>query len=84
MRKMRSMQIDLISIFPDYFKSLNLSLLGKAQESGILKINIHDLRDFTTDKHKTVDDAPYGGGPGMVMKADVWGLAIDSILDKAN
>ncbi|MFZ9227819.1 MAG: tRNA (guanosine(37)-N1)-methyltransferase TrmD [Candidatus Nanopelagicales bacterium] len=78
------MQIDLISIFPDYFKSLNLSLLGKAQESGILKINIHDLRDFTTDKHKTVDDAPYGGGPGMVMKADVWGLAIDSILDKAN
>jgi tRNA (guanine37-N1)-methyltransferase len=78
------MQIDLISIFPDYFKSLNLSLLGKAQESGILKINIQDLRDFTTDKHKTVDDAPYGGGPGMVMKADVWGLAIDSILDKAN
>ena len=82
MRKMRSMQIDLISIFPDYFKSLNLSLLGKAQESGILKINIHDLRDFTTDKHKTVDDAPYGGGPGMVMKADVWGLAIDSVLEK--
>jgi tRNA (guanine37-N1)-methyltransferase len=76
------MQIDLISIFPDYFKSLNLSLLGKAQESGILKINVHDLRDFTTDKHKTVDDAPYGGGPGMVMKADVWGLAIDSILEK--
>ena len=76
------MQIDLISIFPDYFKSLNLSLLGKAQESGILKINIHDLRDFTTDKHKTVDDAPYGGGPGMVMKADVWGLAIDSVLEK--
>ncbi|MEY3470310.1 MAG: hypothetical protein RLZZ575_770 [Actinomycetota bacterium] len=82
MRKMRSMQIDLITIFPDYFKSLNLSLLGKAQESGILKINIHDLRDFTTDKHKTVDDAPYGGGPGMVMKADVWGLAIDSVLEK--
>ncbi len=75
------MQIDLISIFPDYFKSLNLSLLGKAQESGILKINIHDLRDFTQDKHKTVDDAPYGGGPGMVMKADVWGLAIDSVLE---
>ena len=77
------MQIDLISIFPDYFKSLNLSLLGKAQESGILKINVHDLRDFTQDKHKTVDDAPYGGGPGMVMKADVWGLAIDSVLEKA-
>ena len=77
------MQIDLISIFPDYFKSLNLSLLGKAQESKILNINIHDLRDFTQDKHKTVDDAPYGGGPGMVMKADVWGLAIDSVLAKA-
>jgi len=83
MKKMPSMQIDLISIFPEYFKSLNLSLLGKAQESGILKINVHDLRDFTQDKHKTVDDAPYGGGPGMVMKADVWGLAIDSILEKA-
>ncbi len=78
------MQIDLISIFPDYFKSINLSLLGKAQESKILNINIHDLRDFTQDKHKTVDDAPYGGGPGMVMKADVWGLAIDSILEKAS
>jgi len=83
MKKMPSMQIDLISIFPDYFKSLNLSLLGKAQESKLLKINVHDLRDFTQDKHKTVDDAPYGGGPGMVMKADVWGLAIDSILEKA-
>jgi tRNA (guanine37-N1)-methyltransferase len=82
MKKMPLMQIDLISIFPEYFKSLNLSLLGKAQESGILKINVHDLRDFTTDKHKTVDDAPYGGGPGMVMKADVWGLAIDSVLEK--
>ncbi len=77
------MQIDLISIFPEFFNSLNLSLLGKAQDSGILKINVHDLRDFTTDKHKTVDDAPYGGGPGMVMKADVWGLAIDSVLEKS-
>ncbi len=77
------MQIDLISIFPEFFNSLNLSLLGKAQDSGILKINVHDLRDFTTDKHKTVDDAPYGGGPGMVMKADVWGLAIDSVLKKS-
>jgi len=83
MKKMPSMQIDLISIFPEYFKSLNLSLLGKAQDSKLLKINVHDLRDFTQDKHKTVDDAPYGGGPGMVMKADVWGLAIDSILEKA-
>jgi len=83
MKKTPSMQIDLISIFPDYFKSLNLSLLGKAQDSKLLKINVHDLRDFTQDKHKTVDDAPYGGGPGMVMKADVWGLAIDSILEKA-
>lgn len=83
MKKMPSMQIDLISIFPEYFKSLNLSLLGKAQDSKLLKINVHDLRDFTQDKHKTVDDAPYGGGPGMVMKADVWGFAIDSILEKA-
>ena len=74
------MKIDAITIFPEYFAPLQLSLLGKAQESGLLSINIHDLREHTTDVHHTVDDAPYGGGAGMVMLADVWGSAIDSVL----
>jgi len=74
------MHVNLISIFPEYFSPLSLSLLGKAQEKGLIKIDVTDLREFTFDKHKTVDDAPYGGGPGMVMKADVWAAAIDSVL----
>ena len=75
------MKIDAITIFPEYFAPLQLSLLGKAQESGLLTINVHDLRSITTDLHHTVDDAPYGGGAGMVMLADVWGSAIDGILE---
>jgi tRNA (guanine37-N1)-methyltransferase len=75
------MKIDAITIFPEYFAPLQLSLLGKAQESGLLTINVHDLRSNTTDLHHTVDDAPCGGGAGMVMLADVWGSAIDGILD---
>jgi len=59
---------------------MQLSLLGKAQGQGILEINIHDLRSFTTDNHHTVDDTPYGGGAGMVMLPEVWGLAIDSVI----
>ena len=74
------MRVDLITIFPDYFTPLKLSLFGKAQEAGLVKVEIHDLRSFTLDKHKTVDDAPYGGGPGMVMSPVVWGDAIDSVL----
>ena len=74
------MHVNLISIFPEYFSPLSLSLLGKAQEKGLIKIDVTDLREFTFDKHKTVDDAPYGGGPGMVMKADVWAASIDSVL----
>ncbi len=74
------MKIDVISIFPEYLAPLNLSLLGKAQSSGIVNLQVHNLRDFTTDNHHTVDDTPYGGGAGMVMLPDVWGLAIDSIL----
>ncbi len=77
------MRVDLITIFPEYFAPLKLSLFGKAQESGLVKVEIHDLRTFTQDKHKTVDDAPYGGGPGMVMSPVVWGEAIDSILKLA-
>ena len=74
------MRVDLITIFPDYFTPLKLSLFGKAQEAGLVEVEIHDLRSFTLDKHKTVDDAPYGGGPGMVMSPVVWGDAIDSVL----
>lgn len=75
------MKIDAITIFPEYFAALRLSLLGKAQEGGLLSINVHDLRAQTKDIHHTVDDAPYGGGAGMVMLADVWGSAIDSVIE---
>ena len=74
------MRVDLITIFPDYFAPLKLSLFGKAQEAGLVEVEIHDLRSFTLDKHNTVDDSPYGGGPGMVMSPVVWGDAIDSVL----
>jgi len=74
------MRIDVVSIFPDYLSPLNLSLMGKAIADGIVELNVHDLRDFTHDKHHTVDDAPYGGGPGMVMKPEPWGEALDSII----
>jgi len=74
------MRIDAVTIFPDYFAPMQLSLLGKAQGQGILEVNIHDLRSFTTDNHHTVDDTPYGGGAGMVMLPEVWGLAIDSVI----
>ena len=74
------MRIDAITIFPDYFAPLQLSLLGKAQDGGLLSVNVHDLRSQTSDTHHTVDDTPYGGGAGMVMLADVWGKAIDSII----
>ena len=73
------LQIDLISIFPEYLAPLNLSLLGKAQDKGVLSINIHDLRDQTKDVHHSVDDTPYGGGAGMVMSPVAWGEAIDEI-----
>jgi tRNA (guanine37-N1)-methyltransferase len=75
------MKIDAITIFPDYFAPLQLSLLGKAQDGGLLSINVHDLRSQTSDTHHTVDDTPYGGGAGMVMLADVWGKAVDSVID---
>ncbi|MBM3698728.1 MAG: tRNA (guanosine(37)-N1)-methyltransferase TrmD [Actinobacteria bacterium] len=76
------LQIDLISIFPDYLTPLKLSLLGKAQERSLLQINIHDLRDQSTDNHHSVDDTPYGGGAGMVMSAEPWGKAIDAITNQ--
>jgi tRNA (guanine37-N1)-methyltransferase len=74
------MKIDAITIFPEYLAPLTLSLLGKAQEKGLLEISVHDLRSKATDNHNTVDDTPYGGGAGMVMLAEIWGNAIDSVL----
>src|SRR4051794_31521559 len=74
------MRIDVITIFPAYFTPLDISLLGKARESGLLDVRVHDLRAWTEDPHHAVDDAPYGGGPGMVMSADVWGRALDDVV----
>ncbi|MFF1541417.1 tRNA (guanosine(37)-N1)-methyltransferase TrmD [Microbacterium sp. NPDC058269] len=73
------MRIDVLSIFPSYFDGLTLSLLGKAQESGLIDLHVRDLRDWAFDRHRTVDDTPYGGGAGMVMKPEPWGLALDEI-----
>jgi tRNA (guanine37-N1)-methyltransferase len=71
--------IDVVTIFPDYLDPLRQSLPGKAIESGIVDVRVHDLRRWTHDVHRSVDDSPYGGGPGMVMKAPVWGDALDEI-----
>lgn len=74
------MRIDAISIFPDFFQVLDISLLGKAQQQSLIQFKAHDLRVFTKDKHRTVDDTPFGGGAGMLMKPEPWGLALDSVL----
>ncbi|WP_231441727.1 tRNA (guanosine(37)-N1)-methyltransferase TrmD [Brevibacterium zhoupengii] len=74
------MKIDVVSIFPEYLAGLQLSLIGKAVDQGLLDLTVHDLRDFTFDRHNTVDDSPYGGGAGMVMKAEPWALALENIL----
>jgi tRNA (guanine37-N1)-methyltransferase len=74
------MRIDAISIFPEFFQVLDISLVGKARQQSLLDIHIHDLRQFTQDKHKSVDDTPFGGGAGMIMKPEPWGLALDSVL----
>ncbi|MDP9846036.1 tRNA (guanosine(37)-N1)-methyltransferase TrmD [Streptosporangium lutulentum] len=74
------MRVDIISIFPEYFAPLDVSLIGKARERGILDVHLHQLRDRAHDVHRTVDDTPYGGGPGMVMKPEPWGEAIDAVL----
>jgi tRNA (guanine37-N1)-methyltransferase len=71
------MRIDAISIFPEFFHVLDISLVGKARQQSLLDIHIHDLRQFTQDKHKSVDDTPFGGGAGMIMKPEPWGLALD-------
>jgi tRNA (guanine37-N1)-methyltransferase len=73
-------RIDVITIFPDYLAPLGLSLVGKAVESGRIDLRVHDLRAHTHDRHRTVDDTPYGGGPGMVMRPEPWGEALDEVL----
>lgn len=70
----------MVTIFPEYLEPLKLSLLGKAREKGLVDLHLHDLREYTFDRHRTVDDTPYGGGAGMVMKAEPWGLALDEVL----
>ncbi|MCQ1947341.1 tRNA (guanosine(37)-N1)-methyltransferase TrmD [Arthrobacter sp. zg-Y1116] len=73
------MRIDVVSIFPEYLAALELSLIGKARQEGLLELAVHDLREFTTDRHRTVDDTPYGGGAGMVMKPEPWAAALDAV-----
>ena len=79
-----AMRVDVVSIFPDYLAPLDLSLIGKAREDGLLDVRVHDLRDFTHDRHRTVDDTPYGGGAGMVMKPQPWSEALDHVLAQDN
>ena len=74
------MQIDVLTIFPEYLSPLDLSLVGKARATGLLDLRVHDLRQWATDRHRTVDDSPLGGGAGMVMRPDVWGTALDALL----
>jgi len=73
------MRIDIITIFPEYFGPLSVSLIGKAAERGDITFAVHDLRGWTHDVHHTVDDSPFGGGPGMVMKPEPWGEALDAV-----
>jgi tRNA (guanine37-N1)-methyltransferase len=76
-------RIDVVTIFPDYLAPLGLSLVGRARAAGLLDMRVHDLRDWTSDVHRSVDDTPYGGGAGMVMRPEPWGAALDSLLETA-
>ena len=75
-----ALRLDVLTIFPDYLQPLGLSLIGRAREQGLIDLRVHDLRDFTHDRHRTVDDTPYGGGAGMVMRPEPWGEALDHVL----
>ena len=79
-----AVRIDIVTIFPGFFDVLDLSLLGRARGAGILDVRAHDLRDFAHDRHRTVDDTPYGGGAGMVMKPEPWGEALDDVLSSGD
>lgn len=79
-RQTSDMRIDIVTIFPEFFSVLDVSLVGKARERGLIDIAAHDLREWTHDRHRTVDDTPYGGGAGMVMKPEPWGEALDALL----
>lgn len=74
------MRVDVVTIFPEYLSPLDLSLIGKARQDGVIDLRVHNLRDFTHDRHRTVDDTPYGGGAGMVMRPEPWGEALDHLL----
>ena len=74
------MRLDVVTIFPEYLAPLRLSLIGRAVQDGLIDLRVHDLRAWTTDRHRTVDDAPYGGGPGMLMRPEPWGSALDELL----
>ncbi|GAB2651921.1 tRNA (guanosine(37)-N1)-methyltransferase TrmD [Prescottella soli] len=78
------MRLDVVTIFPEYLEPLRAALLGKAIDKGLISVGVHDLRRWTHDVHKAVDDSPYGGGPGMVMKPTVWGDALDEVLTDDN
>jgi tRNA (guanine37-N1)-methyltransferase len=74
------MRLDVFTIFPEYLSPLDLSLIGKARQDGLIDVSVHDLRDFTHDRHRTVDDTPYGGGAGMVMRPEPWGEALAQLM----
>jgi tRNA (guanine37-N1)-methyltransferase len=74
------MRLDVVTIFPEYLAPLDLSLIGKARAQGLIDLRVHDLRDFTHDRHRTVDDTPYGGGAGMVMRPEPWGEALGDLM----
>ena len=80
--RLEGVRIDIVTIFPAFFDVLDVSLIGKARGRGILDLRVHDLRDWTHDRHRTVDDTPYGGGAGMVMKPEPWGEALDEMLSE--
>ncbi len=75
-----ALRLDVVTVFPEYLAPLRLALLGRAVDRGIVEVGIHDLRDWTHDVHRSVDDTPFGGGPGMVMRPTVWGEALDDLV----
>jgi tRNA (guanine37-N1)-methyltransferase len=77
------MRVDVLTIFPDYLAPLRLSIIGRAVADGLIDLQVHDLRDWATDRHRTVDDTPYGGGAGMLMRPEPWGAALDAVLGPA-